>query len=328
MLRGRRTLSWQAWLAIVVAVVALVPSVTIEGFTHPLTVFVFIKAFALLGMLAVGQSLVMSAGGIDLSIGSTFGISAMVLAMLHHLGYSFEVTLFAGLGVGIAIGLINGLLVTKFRFMPFIATFAMLAVIRAGAYLIHYVALEERMLSVRGTVWTYLATGHTALWVPPSFLILIGLAVVVWWLLSRTRFGLWAFATGGNLNAARAAAVPVDRVRIITYVIAGALAAVSGMLNAGALEGVRPYFGAGMELMSLAAVIIGGASLAGGSASIVGTLLAVLLFTLADRGLAIIGLAPHSKAIALGLIVLSALIVARLVPKGAIGEKRVLIRKE
>jgi len=326
MRRGWRTLSWQAWLAIVVAVVALVPAVTLEGFTHPLTVFVFLKAFALLGMLAVGQSLVMAAGGIDLSLGSTFGFSAMILAMLRHLGYSFEVTVFAGLGVGIAFGLINGLLVTKLRFKPFIATFAMLTIIRAGAYLLHYVALEERMLSVRGTVWTYLATGHSPLWVPPSFLILIGVAVGAWWLLNRTRFGLWAYAIGGNLNAARTAAIPVDRVRILTYVMAGALAAMAGMLNAGALEGVRPYFGAGMELMSLAAVIIGGASLAGGSASIVGTLLAVLLITLADRGLAIMGLAPHSQEIAMGLIVLSALIVARLVPKGAIGEKKALKR--
>jgi ribose/xylose/arabinose/galactoside ABC-type transport system permease subunit len=326
MRRGWRALSWQAWLAIVVVVVALVPAITIEGFTHPLTVFVFLKAFALLGMLAVGQSLVMAAGGIDLSLGSTFGFSAMILAMLRHLGYSFEVTVFAGLGVGIAIGLINGLLVTKFRFKPFIATFAMLAIIRAGAYLLHYVALEERMLSVRGTVWTYLATGHSPLWVPPSFLILIGVAVGAWWLLNRTRFGLWAYAIGGNLNAARTAAIPVDGVRILTYVMAGALAAMAGMLNAGALEGVRPYFGAGMELMSLAAVIIGGASLAGGSASIVGTLLAVLLITLADRGLAIMGLAPHSQEIAMGLIVLSALIVARLVPKGAIGEKKALKR--
>jgi ribose/xylose/arabinose/galactoside ABC-type transport system permease subunit len=326
MRRGWRALSWQVWLAIVVAVVAVVPAVTIEGFTHPLTVFVFLKAFALLGMLAVGQSLVMAAGGIDLSLGSTFGFSAMILAMLRHLGYSFEVTILAGLGVGIAFGLINGLLVTKLRFKPFIATFAMLAIIRAGAYLLHYVALEERMLSVRGTVWTYLATGHSPLWVPPSFLILIGVAVGAWWLLNRTRFGLWAYAIGGNLNAARTAAIPVDRVRILTYVMAGALAAMAGMLNAGALEGVRPYFGAGMELMSLAAVIIGGASLAGGSASIVGTLLAVLLITLADRGLAIMGLAPHSQEIAMGLIVLSALIVARLVPKGAIGEKKALKR--
>jgi len=322
--RGRGALSWQAWLAIVVALVVLVPAVTIEGFRHPLTVFVLIRAFALLGMLGVGQSLVMAAGGIDLSLGSTFGISAMIMAWLHHLGYGFEVTLFAGLGAGSAIGLINGLLVTKLRFMPFIATFAMLAIIRAGAYLIHYVPLEMIMLSVRGTAWTYLASGHSPLWLPPCFLIVIGLAVGVWWLLSRTRFGLWAYATGGNLNAARAAGVPVDGIRILTYVVAGLLAAVAGMLNAGALEGVRPYFGAGMELMSLAAVIIGGTSLTGGSASILGTMLAVMLFTLADRGIAIIGLAPHSQEIALGLIVLSALVVTRLVPAGAVSKRRLI----
>ena len=314
-------LPWQAWLAIVVAIVILVPVAAMEAFRHPLTIFIFVRAFAPLGLVGVGQTLVMASGGIDLSLGSTFGISAMLLATLTQLGYGFGESLVVCLGAGIVIGLINGFLVTKLKFMPFIATFAMLAIVRAGAFIMHYTIMKEIMLTVKGTVWVFIASEHSPLWLPPSTFILIGCAIGGWFLLSRTRFGLQAYATGGNLNAARAAGLPVDRVRILTYVIAGILAAVAGMLSAGALVGVRPYFGGGMELLSLAAAVIGGASLAGGAASILGTMLAVVLFVMADRGLAIIGLAPHTQEIALGMIVLVALVVTRLVPGGAVGKK-------
>jgi len=272
-------------------------------------------------MLAVGQALVVAAGGIDLSVGSIYGLAGVLLAILHHLGYGFGVTLFAGLGAGCAIGLVNGLIVTKFGLRPFIATFGMLAVVRAVAYLIQEGTIGFGAISVRGTPWTYLASGHSPLYLPPSFFILIGFAVGAWLLLKYTRFGLQAFATGGNLNAARAVGIPVDQVRILTYVISGALAGVAGMLNVGALQSVRPFYGAGMELLSLAAVIIGGASLAGGSASILGTMLAVVLFCVVRLGVGQMGLALHFQHMITGLTVLLALIITRLSARGGIAGK-------
>jgi ribose/xylose/arabinose/galactoside ABC-type transport system permease subunit len=305
-------MSWQAWLAVTVGLVILALALTVNGFTQPSMLFNLTRAFALLGILAVGQSLVMVAGGIDLSVGSTYGFAGILLAILSYSGYGFGATLLACVGVGSAIGLFNGLLVAKLGFKPFIATFAMLAIIRAIAYLSHDIIITLTGATVKAPTWKFLSSGHSQLWLSPSFFILIGLAVGAWLLLKYTRFGLWAHGTGGNINAARAVGVPIDMVRIITYVISGVLAAVAGMLSAGAVEGVRPFDGAGDELTSLAAVIIGGASLAGGSASILGTMLAVLLFILVNRSVAIIGLAPHYQQIVSGLIVLLALLLTRL----------------
>ncbi len=319
-----RALSWEGWLSIAVAVVIIVFAVTVPGFLSPSSAISISRLFAFLGILAVGQSLVMAAGGIDLSVGSIYGFAGATLAILNYSGYGFGVTLFAGLGVGIAFGLINGLLVTKLRFMPFIATFGMMGVIRALSILIREGTIGLGAHAVADTPWTYLAREDTPLWLPPSFFILIGLAVGAWWLLNRTRFGLWAYATGGNLNAARAVGVPIDKVRILTYVIAGALAAMTGMLSVGSAEGVRTWDGAGMELRSLAAVIIGGASLAGGSASIVGTLLAVLLFSVVKFGVSTMGLALYFQQIITALMVLLALILTRLSLRGDIAGRKAL----
>ena len=312
MVRTRRVLPWEGWLAIAVALVVLMLAVTAEGLWKPPVAFSFSRTFALLGMIAVGQSLVVAAGGVDLSVGSIYGFTGVLLAILTHLGYGFGVTLPAGVGAGSFIGLVNGLLVTKLRLMPFIATFAMLAILRAANFLLLEGTVGLGAIAVRGTAWTYLARGQSPLWLPPVFFILIGLAVGAWLLLKYTRFGLWAYGTGGNLNAARAVGVPVDKVRILTYVISGALAAVAGMMNAGSVQAARPFFGAGMELTSLAAVIIGGASLAGGSASILGTMLTVVLFSVIKLGIAQMGLAIHYQYVITGLTVLVALVLTRL----------------
>ena len=303
---------WEGWLAIAVALVVLMLAVTAEGLWKPPVAFSFSRTFALLGMIAVGQSLVVAAGGVDLSVGSIYGFTGVLLAILTHLGYGFGVTLLAGVGAGSFIGLGNGLLVTKLRLMPFIATFAMLAILRAANFLLLEGTVGLGAIAVRGTAWTYLARGQSPLWLPPVFFILIGLAVGAWLLLKYTRFGLWAYGTGGNLNAARAVGVPVDKVRIITYVVSGALAAMAGMLNVGDIQGVRTFDGAGMELLSLAVVIIGGASLAGGSSSILGTLIAVLLISLVRLGVSQMGIPLWYQQIITGGVLLVALVLTRL----------------
>jgi len=319
--RRWRALSWEAWLSIAVASVIIAFAVTVEGFLKPASALSISRLVAFLGILAVGQALVVAAGGIDLSVGSIYGFAGAILYMLNYFGYGFGVTLFAGLGVGIAVGLVNGLIVTKLRFMPFIATFGTMCIVRAVSILMREGSLGLEAHAVTGTLWTYLARGHSPLYLPPSFFILVGLAVGAWLLLSRTRFGLWAYGTGGNLNAARAVGIPIDKVRILTYVISGALAGVAGMLGVGSAEGVRTWDGAGMELTSLAAVIIGGASLAGGSASILGTLLAVLLFSVIRLGVAIMGLPLYWQQVITALMVLLALVLTRFSLRGGIAGK-------
>ena len=310
--RVRRALTWEAWLSVVVAVVLIVFVVTVQGFSDPSVVLNVSRAVAILGILAVGQSLVMAAGGIDLSVGSIFGFAAVLLAILNSQGYGFGVTLLTGVGAGCFIGIINGLIVTKLGFKPFIATFAMLAALRAISYFTMKGTVGLAAQGVTGTIWTDLVRVQSPLWLYPSFFILVALAVGAWLLLKRSRFGLWAHGTGGNLNAARAVGVPVDKVRIITYVVSGALAAMAGMLNVGDIQGVRTFDGAGMELLSLAVVIIGGASLAGGSSSILGTLIAVLLISLVRLGVSQMGIPLWYQQIITGGVLLVALVLTRL----------------
>lgn len=310
--RVRRALTWEAWLFIVTAAVIVLLVITVGGFTQSSAVLSVSRAFTILGIVAVGQSLVMAAGGIDLSVGSIFGFAAVLLAILNSQGYGFGITLLTGVGAGCFIGIINGLIVTKLGFKPFIATFAMLAALRAISYFTMKGTVGLAAQGVTGTIWTDLVRVQSPLWLYPSFFILIALAVLAWVLLKRSRFGLWAHGTGGNLNAARAVGVPVDKVRIITYVISGALAAMAGMLSVGNIQGVRTFDGAGMELLSLAVVIIGGASLAGGSSSILGTLIAVLLISLVRVGVSQMGIALWYQQIITGAVLLAALVLTRL----------------
>ena len=313
MVRARPALTWNAWLAITIGLVVLTLSLAVPAFAQPSTILSISKTFLLLGMLALGQSCVMLAGGLDISVSSIFGLSGMILAVLNYLGYGFGVTLLAAIGMGCTIGLMNGLLVTKVGLKAFIATFATMVIFRSAAYFIYHILTKQLAGgSVIGTTWTYLASFQTPLWVPPAFAIFIGLAVGTWLLLNYSRFGLWAYGTGGNLDAARAAGIPVDGVRITTYVISGALAGVAGMLGTGRVQAVGFADGAGMELESIAAVIIGGASLAGGSASILGAMLAVLLIATIRIGVAIIGLEPFFRNFVTGAVILAALVVTRL----------------
>jgi ribose/xylose/arabinose/galactoside ABC-type transport system permease subunit len=325
--RVGRALTWEAWLSIItVAVIALFANIVV-GFAQPPGVLNVSRAFTILGIIAVGQSLVMAAGGVDLSVGSIFGFAAVLLAILYKLGYGFGIMLLTGVGAGCFIGIINGLAVTKLGFKPFIATFAMMIALRAIAYFTMKGTIGLAAQGVTGTVWTDLVRVQSPLWLYPSFFIILVAAVGAWWLLSNTRFGSWARGTGGNLNAARAVGVPVDRVRIITYVASGALAAVAGMLNVGDIQGVRTFDGAGMELLSLAAVIIGGASLAGGSASILGTLLAVLLISLVKVGVSLMGIALWYQQIITGAVLLAALVLTRLsLRRGIAGREKELTK--
>lgn len=320
--RARTVLTCNAWLAIIIGIIILTFSLAVPAFAQLSTILSISKIFLLLGMLALGQSCVMLAGGLDISVSSIFGLSGMTLAVLNYLGYGFELTVLAAVGVGCTVGLLNGYLVTKVGLKAFIATFATMVIFRAVAYFFYHILMKDLAgASVIGTTWTYLSSFPTPLWVPPAFFIFIGLAVGVWWLLNRTLFGLWAYGTGGNLNAARAAGIPVDRVRIITYIISGALASLAGMLGTGKLQAVGFADGAGMELESIAAVIIGGASLAGGSASILGTILSVLLITTIKVGVAIIGIEPFFRNFVTGAVILAALVVARFSVNRSVAQK-------
>jgi len=262
--------------------------------------------------LSVGMTLVILTGGIDLSVGSVLALSSVVMAGLLKnglevpafnllVGFNVLGAVSVGLIVGSALGLFNGLVVTRFNVPPFVATLAMLTIARGltelwtgGAAI---TGLGDRFgylgtgwfLGVPVQVWTCAAT--------------VAVAVVV---LRKTRFGRYIYAVGGNERAAKLSGLNVKRIKLLVYTIAGGLSAVGGLIVASKLDSATPIAGDGYELDSIAAVVIGGTSLSGGKGSVLGTVLGALIIGVLNSGLIILQVPPFSQKVIKGFVILLA----------------------
>lgn len=230
------------------------------------------------GVIALGMLLVILKGGIDLSVGSVAGLSGVVAGeLLEGLDLRFvDVIAYPPVwgvivlcvAVGMLVGLVNGVLVTRFEVAPFIATLGMLYVARGLALLISggstYTDLDGS--PELGNTGFGLLGDERPLGLPTSIWIMIALAVVVMLVLTRTPFGRWLYAAGGNERAAELSGVPIRRVKTVVYVISGACAALAGLIIASGLTVAVPQAGETYELNAIAAVILGGAALSGGAA--------------------------------------------------------------
>src|SRR5271165_6686360 len=229
------------------------------------------RQFSVVGMVAIGQALVIISGGIDLSVGSVIGLAAVVSALVAKLTDHPALGLAAGLLVGGLVGLINGVLYTCIQINPFIATLGMLSVARGAALMI------TGGLPIPFENWVaFLGSGRLAT-VPVSFLLMLALAGVANVFVTRTRWGRNIFAVGDNPRAARLGGINVDGVRRFVFLVSGTLAGLGGVVLAGTLNSSNPNLGQGYELDVIAAVILGGAALSGGRGSIFGVILGAAL---------------------------------------------------
>jgi ribose transport system permease protein len=258
------------------------------------------------GILAVGQTAVVLTGGIDLSVGALLGWGGMVLA-LTGTEVGFLPSLILGLAAGGLFGAINGVLVAKARIAPFIVTLGMLSAARSITYIVSGAAsitdLPQMLIRI--------STG-TILGVPIDILFLCALYLASWWYLAHTKGGRIIYAIGSNPEAARIAGLPIARYRIGVYVASGVLAALAAAFMAGRIRAVDPTSGTGLELDSIAAVVIGGASLFGGRGSMVGTFFGVIIMVCIRNGLNLLGIDPYWQGTAVGCIIVAAVAGERL----------------
>jgi ribose transport system permease protein len=268
--------------------------------------------------LSVGMTLVILTGGIDLSVGSVLAFSGAVMAGLLKSGLEVEsLNLYVGFTVlgaatggillGASLGLFNGIMITRFRVPPFVATLAMLTIARGAVKL--YTGGE----AITGLGDTFAGIGSgTFLGIPNQAWIaafIVGIAVV---LLKKTRFGRYIYAVGGNEEAAKLSGLNVNRIKVMVYTIAGALSAVGGLIVTSKLNSATPVAGEGYELDSIAAVVIGGTSLSGGRGSVLGTVLGALIIGVLNSGLVIMGVDPFWQKVIKGLVILLAVVIDRL----------------
>jgi simple sugar transport system permease protein len=248
-------------------------------YLSPQNMGILMRSVPVLGCLALGAGILMIAGEFDLSIGSVYTFTAVVMAMLVGSGVDAFLAAPAALLIGAAIGLLNGVLTLQFNLPSFIVTLGGLLFWR-GAVLLINGAVQVRFDP--NPLFDELFSG-TLFGINAAFIWFIGLSLLFYALLHRHRFGNHVFATGGNRSAATAIGIDTARIKLAAFAIAGAMAAFAGILATTRVGSVQPGQGAGLELQAIAACVIGGLSLRGGRGSILGIFLGVMLiFTITD----------------------------------------------
>jgi ribose transport system permease protein len=291
-------------LALVLAGLVLLFGVLGEHFFSALTFRTLANQIPPLLVVATGLTLVLAAGGIDLSVGSVLALSsALVGRLVVESGWPLPLAASAALLAGLLCGLASGSLTVRWRIPSFIVTLGMLEIARGGTYMV----LRSQTRYV-GEPVAWLAQPIVGIGLSMSFLLAILVVVGVEVVLRRTVFGRHLLAVGGNEEAARLSGVACGRTRVATFAAAGTLAALGGILQTAYLESSDPNAGIGMELLAIAAAVIGGTSLLGGRASAIGTLFGVLIIAVLQAGLDQVGATEPSKRVVTGLVIVAAAI--------------------
>lgn len=275
---------------------------------------------AIFGLLALGMLLVILNGGIDLSVGSTLGLCGVFAGFLIQgvnielLGITFYPSLWVVVvltcALGAAVGCVNGILIAHFKVPAFVATLGTMYVARGIALLITngltYNKLDGKP-ELGNTGFEWLGFNRLA-GIPISVIVLIIVALICGLVLSRTAFGRWLYASGGNESAANLSGVPVIRVKVVVYMISGICAALAGLVLASQLTSAGPTAGTTYELTAIAAVVIGGAALTGGRGTVRGTILGALVIGYLSDGLVIIGVSAYWQTVFTGTVIVLAVL--------------------
>lgn len=293
-------------IALVVLCVAL--SFASPYFFTLRNIFNVLQGMSTIGIMAIGMTMVLVSGGLDLSVGSALAVGAMLTArlMTSH-GVHPWLAVAGGLGAGLVFGLVNGLLVTRAKIIPFIATLGTLSVGRGLAFLLAAGSTSGVASNVpmrdAGVAW--LGAGYVGP-VPVPVLLMLALVAIAALFLGSTVLGRQIYAVGSNARAARLSGVPVERVQLFTYVVTGGLSALAGVVMTGLLATASTNFGQGIELDVIAAAVIGGTSLKGGEGTVVGTLIGAAIMAVVRNAFVLLGMPLHWQIMIIGIVILLA----------------------
>lgn len=257
------------------------------------------------GILAVGMTYVVLTGGIDLSVGAILAFSGIVSAWLvaSDGSYGMGTGVLAGLGVGLLLGSANGLLVARFSVPPFVATLGMLSAARGFTYIFN------DGMPVSDLPADFLAIGAARMGgVPLPILIFAAVVLLFWFVLRYTIYGRYIYAVGGNAKSAKTSGIGTRKVVFAVYAVSGLLAGLAGILLAARTTAALPQAGISYELDAIAAVVIGGTSLSGGTGSLGGTLLGALLIGVINNGLNLLGVSSYYQQVIKGVIIVAAVL--------------------
>ncbi|HYE84377.1 MAG TPA: ABC transporter permease [Clostridia bacterium] len=283
-------------------------------FLNPVNIANVVRSVSENGIMAIGMTLVILIGGIDLSVGAILGLTATAAAdLMMHRAFGFGTTVIAVLLLGIAFGFFNGLISTKLSVQAFIVTLASMSIARglarfwSGGIGIPITYGNEPNLAPQA--YGILAERIWGVPVPAICFLVLGIIFSI--LLKSTRFGRYVYAIGGNETAAHLSGIGINRVKIAIFTISGALCAIAGMIHAAQLSQGSPNDGIGYELNAIAAVAIGGTSLAGGKGTMVGTLVGALILGILDNMLGLKNVNNNLQLVVKGVIIIIAVVLQK-----------------
>lgn len=254
-------------------------------------------------IIAVGMTFVIITAGIDLSVGSLVAFSGVVLASVLQAGVPLPIAILVGLGVGLSCGMINGLLITHGRIPPFISTLGMMSVARGGALLY----TQGRPVSGFSENFRYLATGEI-FHIPVPVIIMGVVYIIAHFVLNRTKLGRYAYAIGGNEEAAILSGINVKLYKTMVYALCGLLSGLAALILTARLNSAQPIAGNMYELDAIAATVIGGTSLMGGEGTVLGTLIGALIMGVLRNGLNLLGVSSFIQQIVIGSVIIIAVL--------------------
>ncbi len=262
-----------------------------------------VEQSTLIGIIAVGMTFVILTAGIDLSVGSIVALAGVAMGTAFRAGLPMFAAALTGLAVGLACGLANGGFITLGRLPPFIATLGMMSIARGGALMLS----DGRSISGYPDGFRALATGDL-LGIPLPVVIMLVIYGIAHFVLTRTTLGRYTYAIGGNEEAAELSGIRVRFYKSAVYGIAGLLSAVTSILLVARLDSAQPIAGIMYELDAIAAVVIGGTSLLGGSGSVLGTLIGALIMGVLRNGLNLLGVSSYLQQDAIGGVIIVAVL--------------------
>jgi inositol transport system permease protein len=285
---------------LVLAAMILIASIISPVFLSPRNLSNIARQISVITIMAFAQTIVIIAGMIDLSVGSVMALAGVLSVSAYLFSESLLVAILVGIAAGVVASMINGLFVTRMNVPPFIATLGMLTAARGVALLYtsgqNIYQLGEFVVLGQGTV----------LGVPTPIIFMLLVTIFIWYLLNHLRLGRYIYAIGGNQEAARASGIQIKRIKLVTYMIAGALVGLAGVLFMSRVNAGLPNAGIGFELDTISIAVIGGTSITGGVGTAVGTLGGAFIIGILNNIMNLIGIQSYVQAVVRGLIIVLA----------------------
>jgi ribose transport system permease protein len=304
-------------IIVVYVVVFTVLSILTPNFLTFSNVMIGLRQAVFTAIVAFAMTFVISMGGIDLSVGSTVGISSMLVAMLILGGVSVYAAIVIVLAMGALIGIFNGLIVTKLGIPYFIATLGTMSILRGSIYV---QTKGIPLYGLRRPEFRFIGQGYFGVF-PTPLVVTILVLILSYYLFYKTRFGRYTVSIGSNEDAARLVGIPVDRVKISVFLLSGVYCALAGIILASRSEAAIPEAGNAYEMDAIAATVIGGTSMSGGKGNIIGTAFGAVLMATIRNGLSLLNVNTFWHQVVIGAFILLAVAFDRFATKRAVAKK-------